>query len=114
MAAARKTTAAEVPADAELKFSDAEESTAHNESTAHGTDEVPNNDGPGLIEPALEVWREPVYPVNESGVPDSSVGFFPGDDVAFLLEFLEHLAPEQFDRARQRFMQACNEERAAA
>lgn len=56
----------------------------------------------------------PLYPVNEAGVPDSGTELFPGDDVAFVLDFLEHLAPEQFDRAKQRFMQAANEERARA
>lgn len=84
---------------------------------------------PGILEPGIVTedqgegdasgdWPDvdylPLYPVNEAGVPESGTELFPGDDVAFLLSFLEHLAPEQFDRAKQRFMQAVNEERARA
>lgn len=55
---------------------------------------------------------QPTYPVSEAGVPDPSTELYPGDDVEFLLDFLEHLAPEQFERAKQRFMLAANEARA--
>lgn len=70
--------------------------------------------GAGTFEdPSWPADPEHVYPTNEAGVPDSSLPLYPGDDVEFLMAFLEHLAPEQFDRAKQRFMQAANEERAA-
>lgn len=73
---------------------------------------------PGPEDSATEVPIEDteaprLYPVDENGAPLPGVPFLPGDDIQFALGLLEHLVPEQFDRLRQQFMQAANEERAA-
>ena len=71
--------------------------------------------GAGTFEdPAWPAEPEQVYPVGANGLVDTSAPLYPGDDLEFVLSFLERLAPEQFDRARQQFMQSCNDERGAA
>lgn len=117
--------AATAPADLGIDLSD----QATRESIEKAATDAAAKLEPGILEPGIVTedqgegdasgdWPDvdylPLYPVNEAGVPDSGTELFPGDDVAFVLDFLEHLAPEQFDRAKQRFMQAANEERARA
>ena len=107
---------ADKPADT-LEFSDSATSTEVDPNTAVlepgiVTEDLPENTGlsAGADWPSPDY--QPTYPVSEAGVPDPSTELYPGDDVEFLLDFLEHLAPEQFERAKQRFMLAANEARA--
>lgn len=118
------TAPADKPADT-LEFSDSATSTDVDPNTAVPEPGIVTEDvaegapDPGPVDPfgpGTADWPspdyQPTYPVNEAGVPDPSTELYPGDDVEFLLDFLEHLAPEQFDRAKQRFMLAANEARA--
>lgn len=106
------TAPADKPADV-LEFSDSATSTDVDPNTSVPepgivTEDLPENTPADWPSPDYQ----PTYPVSEAGVPDPSAELYPGDDVEFLLDFLEHLAPEQFERAKQRFMLAANEARA--
>lgn len=110
------TAPADKPADT-LQFSDSATSTEVDPNTSVPEPGIITEDvAEGAPDPGPVDWPspdyQPTYPVSEAGVPDPSTELYPGDDVEFLLDFLEHLAPEQFERAKQRFMLAANEARA--